>query len=492
MSAHPQVDADEAVRDLLAALGEPQVAAHDVLPTGSDADGEMPLSEGQRQLWFLQQLHPDSTTYNVCVGLRTHGPLDTAALGTALTALADRHTVLRTNVVARRGRPHAVIRPAGTPVELRPVGGPGTAPADAEIQRVAREEMAVPFDLAVEPLLRARLLRLAADDHVLLLVWHHLVVDGWSMRIALRDLAALYSQAAGGPTADLPVLPHGYGDFALWQTTLMTRTRRHERAVEHWCRTLHGAPERSAPPPDAATGQQGGRSLHFDLPGPTTAAVASVAVRYDLTPFAVTFTAFLVWLAAAGGSRDVVAGVPSSGRAFPQLDDVVGYFVNLMPLRMDLDPRWSFAGAARAVRAAVADGLDHDLLPFDRIVKALGVPRRAGQRPLAQVMFQLVSAHDVGGSAARWHGLRVDECPIGNDDSPRFDLELDLLHDTDGTLRGSLTVDAARYSAAAADGFRDAYARVLAALCRQPDAPLAAFLPAGAGPDDAPEQDGRR
>lgn len=506
MRARQADDADEAVRALLAALG---AGPDDALAGGPDdgsgdagayglgsglmaqagggaADDGMPLTEGQRQLWFLQQMDPSSTTYNVCVALRMRGPLREPALAAALTALADRHPVLRLTVATRRGRPLGVLTPPGTPVDLRTADAPG-AGRDAEIQRVAAEEMATPFDTATGPLMRARLLRFAPDDHTLLLVWHHLVVDGWSVRIVLRDLAALYGERSGGPAAALPRLTHGYGDFATWQHTRMTRTPRYRAALEHWHRTLADAPDRSAPPADPPApghGGGGGRSTHFEVPAATVRAVESLAADSGLTPFAVAFTAFLVWLAGAADSPDVVAGVPSSGRVFPQLDSVVGYFVNLMPLRVRLRPQWTFLEAARAVRAAVADGVDHDVVPFDRIVKELGVPRRPGRRPLAQVMFQLLSADEVGGDGTLWHGLRVQECTVGGDDGARFEVELDLLHGPGGTLGGCLTVDAGLHPPGTPERIRDAYVELLADLCRDAGAPLGDRVPGAqaAGP----------
>lgn len=492
MSARQAADADEAVRELLAALGagpdaDPGPDPADGLPVRTADDGGMPLTEGQRQLWFLQQMDPRSTTYNVCVALRMRGPLREPALAAALTALADRHAVLRLTVATRRGRPLGVLRPPGTPVELRTVDAPADpAGRDGQIQRAAAAEMATPFDLATGPLMRARLLRLAPDDHALLLVWHHLVVDGWSVRIVLRDLAALYSGRAGGPAAALPHLTHGYGDFAAWQTTRMGESPRYRRALEHWRHALADAPDRSAPPPGESAAGHGGRSVHFEVPEATVRAVEALAASSGLTPFAVAFTAFLVWLSGAAGSADVVAGVPSSGRAFPQLDAVVGYFVNLMPLRARLAPQRTFLETAREVQAAVLDGLDHDLVPFDRIVKELGVPRRPGRRPLAQVMFQLLSADEIGatgGDAGPWHGLHVEECTVRGDDGARFEVELDLVHTAGGPLTGCLTVDAGLHPPGTAERFRDAYAALLAELCRRPQDPLGDRVPDPGGLD---------
>ncbi|MFF7633579.1 condensation domain-containing protein [Kitasatospora sp. NPDC008050] len=500
---------DDAMRELLAALLGPDTAAASPLPRGTGQDGEVPLTEGQRQLWFLQQLWPEATTYHVCTALRLRGALHAPALERALADLLARQPALRTAVrTARRGRPQGLLHPLGSGQAPAVEDLPGRSPEEreAQIQRAARAELAMPFDLATGPLIRARLLRFAGTDHALVLTFHHLVVDGWSMRIILRDLAALYSARAGGPPARLPELHHQYADFAAWQQDGLSGSPRYAAALDHWRRTLAQAPQESTPPPEPPpepaadpaadrTGQRLGRSLHFDLPAATVREVRSLAARQASSPFAVCHAAFTLWLARATGRTDLVTGVPSCGRPFPELDDVVGYFVNLLPLRSRLHAESTFAATVRAAHATVAAALDHDLLPFDRIVSALGVPRRPGVQPLVQVMCQLVGDRSVGGDAGDWHGLAVAEVRILHDDEARFDLELDLREEGPDRIQGCLTVDARRYGERRAERIRDEYCELLSLLSRRPDTLLGPLLD-GATPlpgfDDASKREGTR
>ncbi|MFI9271514.1 condensation domain-containing protein [Kitasatospora sp. NPDC052896] len=498
-----QAAPDDVMRELLAALVDPATGPASPLPQGTGQHGEVPLTEGQRQLWFLQQLWPEATTYHVCTALRLHGPLRATALERALAGLVDRHPVLRMNIrgTGRRGRPQGVVHPPGTgPAALVVDGPPGCPPQEREarIQQAARADLAVPFDLAAGPLIRARLLRFAPEDHALVLTLHHLVVDGWSMRIILRDLAALYSAEVGGPPADLPELHHQYADFAAWQRSGLNSSPRYAAALDHWRRTLAQAPQESTPPPDraaAAAGRRVGRSLHFDLPAATVRDVRALAARQASSPFAVCHAAFTLWLARATGRTDLVVGVPSCGRPFPELDDVVGYFVNLLPLRSELRTESTFAETVRAVHSTVAAALDHDLLPFDRIVSALGVPRRPGVQPLVQVMCQLVGDRSVGGDAGDWQGLAAAECRILHDDEARFDLELDLREEGPEQIQGCLTVDAHRYGERRSERIRDEYCELLGLLSRRPDTVLGPLLAGDwppTGTDDAFEGNGPR
>jgi Condensation domain len=484
--ARRPVDVDEATRELLAALLDPAgpAPAHG-LPTGTGANGEVPLTEGQRQLWFLQQLRPESTAYNVCTALRLRGALRADALGAALNDLLARHDALRTNILTGpRGRPRAVVRPAGPAgqcalTDLTDLAGRADEDRDARIERLALADLAVPFDLADGPLCRARLVRLAADDHALILIFHHAVVDGWSMRVLLRDLAALYRGRSGGAHQAGPDPRHQYADFAAWQNTTMKESPQYERSIAHWRRTLRDAPAQSTAPPDhprTADGTRTGRSVHFDLPVETVRDLVALAAAQATTPFAVTFTAFALWLARASQSTDVVIGVPSAGRPFGELDDTVGYFMNLLPLRVGPSPERSFADAVRAVHATVAAGLDHDLPPFDRIVKSLGLGRVPGVPPLVQVMFQLVDDRTVGGETRDWPGLDVEECRIRHDDAARFDLELVLRHDGRDAIQGCLTYDDSLYRPQTAEQAREDYSRLVAALCRTPNQPIGPLL----------------
>ncbi len=372
-------------------------AAPPILPVPRQADGALPLSFPQQRLWFLKQLVPDSPVYNVHVGVRCRGRLDVAALARALQEVVARHEVLRTVLPAVRGRPVQVIRPpAPLPLPRVELAGLPAGRREAEVARLAGSEVLVPFDFAAGPLVRARLLRLAADDHVLLVVTHHIIWDDWSQGILLRELGALYAAlAAGRPAAAaLPPLPVQYADFAAWQRRWLDSAVEEEH-LAYWRRQLAGVPPQLDLPTDRprpAEQSFRGRTRAVRLPAPLVDELRALARQADATLFMTLLAACQALLYRWTGQRDVMVGTLTGNRARPELEGLIGFFVNTLPLRAEVSGGAAFADFLARVREVALEAYDRQDLPFERLVEALKLPRDLGRNPLTQVIFNQFSA----------------------------------------------------------------------------------------------------
>ncbi|MEV1047017.1 condensation domain-containing protein [Streptomyces sp. NPDC049916] len=343
------------------------------------------LSFAQQRLWFMQQIDPGTTLYNVPTVLRLRGTLDRAALGRALDALVARHEVLRTTYAAPSGRPHQVIADPA-PGELPYTDLSGAADPADEAERVAADEAARPFDLAAGPPLRARLVRVAPDDHRLVVTFHHVAVDGWSVEILFRELGQLY-----GGEQPAEVTLH-YADYASWQRDRL-RGETLDALVDHWRRALGEDPKALAVPTDkprpATRGFRGAvatRELGPELIG----AVKEFSRRERVTPYMTLFAALHTLLAGWSGERDITVGTPVAGRNRPELQDLVGCLMNMVPVRVRLEDELGFRELLTRVRTAVLDASAHQELPFDKLVEALVSRRARDFLPVFRVMFSFL------------------------------------------------------------------------------------------------------
>ncbi|GAA3127095.1 hypothetical protein GCM10017600_47150 [Streptosporangium carneum] len=440
--------------------------------TGQDAD-HLALSPAQQRLWFLQQLDPRSTQYNVCVGYELRGALDVALLRRALTEVVARHDALRTSFPSERGRPRVRI---GTPEEAVPLpytdlsGDPAPRSRAAEFAAVQVDR---PFDLAADAPVRAHLLGLGPDRHILLLTLHHIVVDAWSLQIVVAELGALYSGHVRGEAVELPVPEAQYADYATWQRGLL-RGEHLERELAHWDGFLAGAPAVLDIPTDrprsSATSPAGD-----ELPAPVPPAVAErlhrLAADLRCTMFVTTLTAFMMLLARWSGTHDIVVAVPVAGRAKPEFHSTVGFFVNTVPLRGDLSGDPTFRQAAARIGAATLDALEHDSVPFDMLVDGLGVPRNPTCNPIAQVGFQLLRTPHRA-EATRWHDVEVAEWDEVRQQVTRLDLEMHLLDTSAETLETLLCYRTDLFDPSSAEQLAAAYQALLAEVVTDPDRPL--------------------
>ncbi len=371
----------------------------------------LPLSAAQRRLWFLDDLSSGGAEYNTGVALRLSGPLDPDALRAALAALAERHESLRTTFGIVDGHGVQIVAPHGT-LPLREADLPALEPGEraAALDRVLLEELRTPFDLRTGPLSRALLVRLAEEDHVLLLAQHHIVTDGWSVAILVDELARLYGAECGGGPAALPRLPIRYADYTLWQ-----RDRRTGKAIEehlaYWRETLADVPVLDLPadrPRPAVLGTAG--AVHRrELPADLVRGLALVGQARGATLFMTLAAAVQVLLSRYSGQDDIAVGTVTSGRDREELDDLVGFFVNTVVLRSRVDEAGTFAEFLSGVRETVLEAFAHDVVPFDRLVEELAPDRDPSRTPLAQAMVVLQNAtvrpREMGGLRVAEHDL---------------------------------------------------------------------------------------
>ena len=362
-----------------------------ILPR-SRATDLAPLSFAQQRLWFLHQLEPDSPAYNIPTALRLRGPLNVAALQTALTALVERHESLRTTFAARDGKPFQRIAPA-TSVLLEAVDLtrlPETERESAVRQQVIDESLR-PFDLSSGPLIRSALFRLAEVEHVLLITLHHIIADGWSMGILVRELTALYLASISGTVASLPDLPIQYADYALWQQERLPGEAL-DAHLAYWRGQLQDSPtalslptDRPRPPVQTFEGAV----EPFELSPALTESLKDLSQRAGLTLFITLLAAFQILLARYTGEDDIVVGSPTSGRSRAEIEGLIGFFVNTLVLRTDLREAGNptFREALGRVREVVRAAQAHQALPFERLVEALQPERDLSRQPLFQVLF---------------------------------------------------------------------------------------------------------
>ena len=407
--------------------------------------GDVPLSFAQQRLWFLDQLEPNSVSYSIPLLARLSGPLEVAAFEQSLLNLVRRHEALRTLFPAARGRPRQITLEEASVdlpiVDLRAI--PPDA-QDAEIRRRAEEEFQRPFDLARGPLLRLSLLQLAEQEHVLLLNVHHIIFDGWSGGILLRELSALYAAARAGAPSSLPELPLQYIDFAVWQRQWLEGERR-DAQLAYWKQQLAGAPALLDLPTDRprpVLQSFRGAAQFFQLPAGLTRELTALAQRAGVTRFMLLLAAFQVLLARHAGAEEVSVGSPVAGRVRPELEGMIGLFVNTLVLRTSLAGDPSFLELLGRVRDVTLGAYDHQDVPFDQVVEALQPPRDPSRTPLFQVLFVL---QNLPVTALRLDNLTLSQLPVTTRVS-KFDMTM-AIEGTEGGLGGMLEYNADLFDA---------------------------------------------
>ncbi|HEU4883963.1 MAG TPA: condensation domain-containing protein, partial [Longimicrobium sp.] len=444
-------------------------------------EAPLPLSFAQERLWFLHQMEPEDAGYNMHQSGRLRGSLDAAALERALGELARRHESLRTTFRPVEQGAVQVVHPAA-PARLPVLDLAGLAPQarEDEARRLVREEAERPFDLERGPLLRAMLVRLADDEHVLLLAMHHIVSDGWSMGVLFRELFTLYesfSRPSGAAASPLPPLPVQYADFAVWQRGWLQGEvlRRH---LDWWREQLGGAPPALELPTDRprpAVASSRGASLMFRLPADVTGGLRSLARREGATLYMMTHAALDLLLSRWSGQEDLVVGSPTAGRTQVGTEGLIGFFVNTLALHIDLSGDPSFRELVRRVRETALGAYAHQELPFERLVEEVAPERGLSHTPLFQVMFQLQNVD--AGQGSGMAGIRSESFG-GEIRTVRFDLEMDL-HAVGEELLGSLRFRTDLFDAATMERFAAQYGSVLAAAAASPEERLSrlAILP---------------
>jgi amino acid adenylation domain-containing protein len=425
----------ERIERLLVAAGGLDLPPVTPVPRGFAAGGtlEAPLSFAQQRLWFLDELAGGASPfYNVSAALALDGPLALPALAAAGGEIVRRHEALRTTFRAGLdGRPVQVIRPP-RPRPL-PVVDLTALPAahDSEAARVTRREAGRAFDLARGPLLRLFLLRLAPERHVLMLSMHHIVSDGWSLEVFVRELAALYAAFRAGRPSPLAPLPVQYADFAVWQRRWLAGPVL-DAQLAYWRRQLAGAPtvlEIATDRPRPAVQGHRGDSVALHLPAPLVEALRTVARDERATLFMALLAAFAAFLGRYTGQRDLLVGTPSANRNRAEIEGLIGFFVNLLVLRADLGDDPGFRRLLSRVREVALAAYAHQDLPFERLVEELAPRRELSRSPLFQASFSLGSTP---WTALELPGLARGVLDVGGGGAELFDLTLRVVDSPEG------------------------------------------------------------
>jgi amino acid adenylation domain-containing protein/non-ribosomal peptide synthase protein (TIGR01720 family) len=452
-----------------AAAGEDGGGAPPLVPV--PRGGDLPLSFAQARLWYLDQLEPGSAAYNMATALRLRGALDAAALRGALGDLVRRHEALRTVFPAPDGAPvQTVLPPSPVPlpeVDLRalPVGA-----RDAELRRRARAEAARPFDLARGPLLRATLIRLGDEDQAILFTLHHIVSDGWSTGVLVREVSQLYAARRASAAPHLPPLPVQYADYAVWQRAWL-RDEVLERELAWWRGALADAPALLALPTDRPRPPVQGRrgaSIPLSIPRATAERVRAHAARAGATPFMLLLAAWQALLARYAGVDDVLVGTPVAGRTRREVEALIGLFVNTLVVRTDLSGGATFRALLGRVREAALGAFQHQELPFEKLVDELRLERAVGHAPLVQVMFVL---RNEAREPVRLAGVEAERLDVGEEPA-KFDLALSL-GEEDGPLVGALSYRPELFDAATAARMAGHFRALLEQVAAAPERPLA-------------------
>ncbi|MGW9419788.1 amino acid adenylation domain-containing protein [Streptomyces koyangensis] len=463
-------------------------------PVPTDPDKPAGLSSGQQRLWFLHEFAPESTEYHTALALRLRGRPDPDALRTALTGVVTRHEPLRTVYRTVDGRPTQVVL-APEPVE------PAHAdlshlPADAREEAARtylREQLEQPVDLREPPVLRSHLVRLDADTHLLVLVMHHIATDGWSMDLIAAELGAAYAAAERGEPLLLPALPVRYADYAAWQRTRLEGPE-YAGHLAYWRRRLAETAPLDLPVdrPRPAVRSADGALTMMALDPELVDGVRQLARAQDATLFMALVAAVQLLLSRITGQRDIAVATPVSGRGRPELDGLVGFFVNTVVLRTEVDEALSFSGLLDRARTTVLEAFDHDEVPFDRVVEEVRPERDASRNPLAEVSVALESGP---GGDLSFGGLTAEPVPlVGSQVS--YDLGFEFF-EQDGRLTAGISWSTALFDRATVDRLAERFEALLRGVLTEhrrlteiPVAPPAAArtAPAGDGHDEIPAE----
>ena len=419
--------------------------------------GPAPLSHAQQRLWLLWQLHPESSHYNVPGILRFEGELDPAALERALGEIVRRHEVLRTMCALVDGQPAQVV--AEIPRFVLPLEDLSASPdPEGEVRRRAVAMHHRPFDLSAPPLLRAALYRLSARSHILNLVFHHIVIDGWSMRVLNRELTALYTAFLQGKASPLPELQLQYADYACWERG---RRAEIEPQLRYWKRKLSGVAPLQLPidRPRAGLSDFRGGMHSFELSASLTRALKSLAVAEESTLFMVLLAGFNALLHRYTGQEDVVVGTPTAQRTRTELEDLIGFFANTLVLRTGLHGELSFRDLLKRVRETCRGAYAHQEIAFDLLVDELQPERWANRNPIFQVAFALQERFGDERGELRLPDLVVTPVLLEADET-RLDLELHLT-EIAGVVRGNAIYSTALFEALTIEQMMTRLARLL-------------------------------
>ncbi len=439
-------------------------------------DEPIPLSFSQQRLWYLDQLRPGTSTYNLSWLLRVRGVFDTQALERAVAKLAERHESLRTVFRGSADSPEQVILPSiGLPVEWERL----PKMSDAQAGRHAQQLMRIPFDLKAGPLFRIIVLERSATDSLLMAVMHHIISDGWSIGVLARELDALYREEALGERAELAALPVQYADYAVWQRRWQTGAEL-EHQLAHWRAALEGAPpllELPTDRPRPATQTFVGTVMHHDLEPPLRAALADLAQRQGCTLFMVFLAAFKLLMARWSGQSDIVIGTPIAGRQRTEIEGLIGFFVNTLAIRAEVDQAESFADLIQRVKPIALDAYANQDLPFEKIAEELDLKRDPSYSPIVQVLFSVQS--EQGEPLQSFGGLEVRREDVDDEDEDdvggiaKYDLTVSVIDHEEDTWGIVIEYNTDLFDKSTIERLAQHYEQLLLGAVENPNVPCA-------------------
>lgn len=426
-------------------LAEAEITSPQTAISPRPSSENLPLSFAQQRLWFLNQLAPDSPFYNISATLRLTGVLNIAALEDSFNEVIKRHEVLRTAFTDVEGQPIQVVTPCqNLTIKLIDLSALPREECEVEAQKLAIQEVGQPFDLTSGLLVRSTLLRISEAEHILVFAMHHIVSDGWSIDVLVREVATLYDCYCNGKPSPLPELTIQYADYAIWQRQhLQGEVLEHQ--LDYWKQQLGSnltvlelPTDRSRSPSQSFRGA----SQSFHLPQDLVIALKSLSQQESCTLFMTFLAAFQVLLSRYAGTGDVVVGTPIANRDRTELEALIGFFVNTLVLRTDLSDNPTFRELLRRVRETTLGAYDYQDLPFDLLVEALNPQRDLSHTPLFQVMFvwQNTPNSAVELPSLTWQAVETTS------KTAKFDLTL-LMEETELGLRGALEYNADLFDA---------------------------------------------
>nr|QEO74288.1 condensation domain-containing protein [uncultured bacterium] len=425
----------------------------------------LPLSFAQQRLWFLDQLEPGSSLYNVLGAVRLRGALDADALERSLAEIARRHGALRTTFSNDAGVARQVVGADIAPTRRVDEAQRSDREREVLAEQLALDEARMPFDLEAGPLYRTTLVRFAADDHLLLVTMHHIVSDGWSLGVFVRELAALYRAFTAGAPSPLAPLPVQYADFARWQRQWLTAERLSGQ-LAYWRQQLGGSPpvvELPADRPRPPQPSYRGRHCRFSVPHETAAALNGLGRREGATLFMTLHAAFTVLLHRYARQDDIVVGTAVANRQRAELEGLIGFFVNTLVLRTDLSGDPTYRELLTRVREVALSAYSNQDIPFEQVVDAIQPARSGNLNPFFQVMFVLQNAPQ---EPLVLPGLTLEPVPLEGGTS-KFDLLL-TMWEREGALEGSVEYSTDLFDAGTIDRLIGSFQTLLGGIAADP------------------------
>ncbi|HET6976571.1 MAG TPA: amino acid adenylation domain-containing protein [Pyrinomonadaceae bacterium] len=424
-----------------------------------------PLSFAQERLWFIDQLQPERVAYNIPGGVELSGWLQVAALEQSLREMVRRHEGLRTSFVEVAGQPvQQIAAELSLGLPLIDLQGLNAEQQEQQTERLRREQAGRPFDLRRAPLLRVGLLQLSARQHQFLFTMHHIISDGWSMSVTIRELVTLYDALQSGQPSPFGELAIQYADFAVWQ-------RQHAEAavvdqLDYWKRQLDGAPSLDLPADHRRSEKKRAAQYPITIPAELGSELMNLTRQEGLTPFMTLLAAYQFVLSRFSGQSDISVGTPVAGRDRVEVEGLIGFFVNTLVMRTQVDPSWTVRELLERVRETTLEAHMHRDVQFERLVEELQPERRLDRSPLFQVMLMVQPAR----TEVSWPGLEPRELTIDSG-TAKFDLALAFAHDRE-QLSGMLRYNADLFDQQTIARIGQAFEMTLAALVADVEQPL--------------------